>query len=83
MKQQELNKRRFIGDLCNHEHEYKASGGSLRYKGCRACCVCNALSVEKNKKRHEAYRKANKPKMDKYQANYRKNFRSKKKKVKL
>lgn len=83
MKAQRLNKRRFIGVLCFHGHEHEDTGGSLRYKACRTCCVCNALSVLDRKGEHEKYRHEpyNKMKMDKYQKNYKKNYRDKGKKV--
>jgi hypothetical protein len=45
--------------------------------------VCNALSVLDRKGEHEKYRHEpyNKMKMDKYQKNYKKNYRDKGKKV--
>lgn len=84
MQEQKLNKRRFLGDLCVHGHEHENSGGSIRYKTCRTCCTCNALSVLGRKGEHEKYRREshNKKKMDKYQIYYRINYRSKNKKVK-
>ena len=84
MQKQKINKNRVLGVLCIHGHEYKSShigdtGKSLRYKCCRSCCVCNALSVEERKAQQEAYRKRpkNKKKMSKYQKQYRKNKKQK------
>jgi hypothetical protein len=76
MRVQKLSKNRYVGDLCIHGHEYKDAvfeGGSLRYKGCNTCCVCNALSVAARKVEQEEYRNKpkNKKKMQKYQADYR------------
>ncbi len=71
MRVQKLNSRRFLGALCFHGHEHLDTGGSLRYKGCQTCCVCNALSVKKHKKRYDKYREKNKAKMKKYQEGYR------------
>lgn len=67
-----------------HKHEYGNTGKSLRYEKCRTCCTCNALSVEARKVDQKEYRNVpkNKKKMDKYQEKYRKDFRSKNKKVK-
>ena len=82
-KMQKLNKRRYVGELCKWGHYYKNTGGSLRYKGCRTCCTCNALSVLDRKGEHEIYRDTpcNKKKMAEYQLDYHKNYRSKNKKV--
>ncbi len=72
MKVQKNNSRRYLGSLCVHGHEFEETGKSLRYEKCRTCCSCNALSVEKRKKKHKEYRAKNKKKMKKYQAKYRK-----------
>lgn len=79
MQNQKINKNRVLGVLCIHGHEYKDTGGSLRYKCCRSCCVCNALSVEERKAQQEAYRNRpkNKKKMNKYQKEYRKDKKKK------
>jgi hypothetical protein len=73
MRVQKLNKRRFLGDLCAHGHEYGSSGKSIRYKKYNTCCVCNAISVEARKAEHEEYRNKpkNKKKMNRYQSDYR------------
>jgi hypothetical protein len=90
MKNQKLNKRRYLGSLCKHKHRYvyestnsnvkRKTNLSVRYKGCNACCVCSAISVEKRKKQQKKYRDTHKKKMQKYQKNYcithGKNYRS-------
>lgn len=73
MQTQKINSRRYLGILCAHGHEYEDTGKSLRYENCRTCCTCNAISVEARKVEQEEYRNnpANKKKMSKYQADYR------------
>ena len=90
MKDQKLNKRRYLGKLCIHGHGYiyraedglfvRPLGQSVRYKGCGTCCICNAISVEERKAQQEEYRNKpkNKKKMKKYQKNYRRAHKSRK-----
>lgn len=87
MRTQRINDRRYLGELCEHGHTYtfvwtttdgeikKELQVSVRYKNCRTCCTCNALSVVAGKKRYAKYRKKNKAKMAKYQAARRKKAR--------
>ncbi len=77
MKAQRLNKNRVLGKLCEHGHEYKKTGKSIRYKNCQTCCTCNALSVLDRKGELERYREAHKEKMSKYQVKYRKDKKRK------
>lgn len=73
MQKQTINKNRRLGVLCLNGHEYENTGMSLRYKCCRTCCECNAISVEARKVQQEEYRNKskNKKKMNKYQKAYR------------
>jgi hypothetical protein len=94
LKIQKLNKRRFLGDLCEYDHRYeyverqtkitRTINQTVRYKACRTCCTCNALSVLDRKGAHDRYRHEphNVSKMKKYQIAYNRDFRSKGKRVK-
>ncbi len=77
MRVQKLSKKRVLGSICAQGHEYKKTGKSVRYRGCRTCCTCNALSVLDRKAELEEYRKAHKGKMSKYQVQYRKDKKRK------
>ncbi len=79
MRVQKLNRHRFLGVRCIHGHSYKDTGGSIRYKACHTCCVCNAISVDHRKVEQKEYRNnpKNKKKMKKYQQDYRKAKRRK------
>ena len=80
MKKQKLNKRRYLGSLCNKKHRYvwysadlivkRTTNQSVRYKGCKTCCVCNAISVLTRKKQLKKYRNEHKKKMKMYHKAY-------------
>jgi hypothetical protein len=77
MKKQKMTKKRFLGVLCDHKHNFERTGKSLRYSNCGTCCTCNALSVDIRHVEQKEYRDAHKNKMKRYQKKYRKDKKRK------
>lgn len=52
-----MNNKYYLGRICKHEHQYKQSGQSLRYKSTRQCVECLKLIEKETRIKYAAARK--------------------------